>query len=204
MEIGDLGQWTSYVTDGGNLSASPSLTYWGDYGLQAVINDNNAIYVQDDTPNSETVYRARFYINPAGVTMGASDILEVFDGYNNGTVVFKVQLQEPTAGTYKVRAGLLDNSGAWTYTGWYTLSPAAIQNGWSAVEINYQALANNGSIQLWLNGTSQESLTQISGVNINNDARTVTEVRLGAQAVVTTTRGTLYFDNPSPSAQGKL
>ncbi len=60
FDDGSLTQWTSSVTNGGDLSASASLTYWGAYGLQAVIDDNNNIYVQDDTPSNETLYRARF------------------------------------------------------------------------------------------------------------------------------------------------
>jgi hypothetical protein len=32
--------------------------------MSAVLDDNTAIYVQDDTPNNETQYRARFYVNP--------------------------------------------------------------------------------------------------------------------------------------------
>ncbi len=83
------------------MSASQSLSYWGEYGLQAVIPTTtsaaNPKYVRSvilneeatPSPDPQTQYRARFYIRPSGVTMGASDILDMFDGYNAGTVVFK-------------------------------------------------------------------------------------------------------------------
>ncbi len=40
FETGNLDGWTSSSTDGGNLSASASSTFWGNFGLQAAINDN--------------------------------------------------------------------------------------------------------------------------------------------------------------------
>src|SRR5258708_1883418 len=118
--------------------------------------------------------------------MGASDTVDLLDGYSSSTLVFKVQMQEPTSGNYKIRTGLMDNSGTWTYTSWYAIT----NNAWNAVEIYYQALADYGSLTLWLGGTPQQTLGQIS-----NDTRKLTEVRLGAQGVATTTRGTLYIDN---------
>ncbi len=32
-------------------------------------------------------------------------------------------LQERTSGTYKIRAGILDNAGSWSYTNWYAIEP---------------------------------------------------------------------------------
>jgi RHS repeat-associated protein len=188
LESGDLSAWSTAQPGSGNPSASDSLSYLGTYGLQAVIapTATNAIYVKDELPDNDTQYRARFYINPLGVTIGASDVLDILNGYNVTTAVFKVQLQEPSSGSYQVRAGLLDNGTSWSYTGWYPL-PA----GWSGVEISYQALANDGEMSLWLDGIAKGSLTQI-----DNSSRTVTEVLLGVQGTVSATQSsTLYFDN---------
>jgi len=185
FETANLSQWTSNVNDSGDLSASDSADYWGLYGLQAVLDDNNAIYVQDDTPNNETQYRTRFYVNPNSLTMATNDVLDLFTGRNSTTDVLRIQLQKTTT-SYQIRAGLLpDGTSTWTDTSWYD-----IPNAWSAVEIHYQAFANSGSLTLWLDDIQKQSLTFI-----DNDTRTLTDVRLGSQGMETGTRGTIYFDD---------
>ena len=148
-----------------------------------MLNDSNDLYVEDDTPQGETEYRARFYVNPAGVTMGSGDVLDLFDGYNDTTHVLGVQMQQ-VGDVYQIRGGILDNGTTWHYTGWYALT-----DGWNAVELSYQALVDDGAITLWLNGVSQQSLSRV-----DNDTRTLTAGRLGAQGIAAATRGTLYFD----------
>src|SRR5258708_14755523 len=110
--------------------------------------------------------------------MGASDTLDVLDGYNGTTNVFKIQLQEVT-GTYNVRAGAMDINNAWTYTNWYPLStnallPSVAGQNWNAVEVDYQALAHSGKITFYLNGTSEQALS-----HLDNDTWALTSVRLG-------------------------
>ena len=142
--------------------------------------------VPTSTPVGATQYNARFYVNPMGMTMGANDTLDLFDGYNSSTNVFKVQLQEPTSGAYNVRAGAMSNTSVWSYTSWVPVA----SNGWSAVEIDYQA-GTSGSLTLYINGTSQPALT-----GIDNGAWTITSVRLGTQNMTSAnTHGTLYFDS---------
>jgi hypothetical protein len=41
--------------------------------MQAVIDDNNAIYVSDETPTAETEYSVRFYFNPNSISMSNND-----------------------------------------------------------------------------------------------------------------------------------
>ena len=191
FDSGNLSKWSSATIDSGNLSALSALPYLGTYGLQAVIPiatgtaTPNPKYVENDLPSSADSYRARFYVNPMGITMGASDTLDLFDGYSGTTNAFKVQLQEPTSGTYNVRAGVMSNTSLWSYTNWVPVT----SNGWSAAEINYQA-QTSGSLTLYIDGTSQPALT-----NINNGTWTITSVRLGVQSMVSTTHGTLYFDS---------
>jgi RHS repeat-associated protein len=96
----------------------------------------------------------------------------------------RIQLQK-TATSYQIRSGLLNDAGTWTDSSWYD-----VPNAWSAVEIRYQAFANSGSLTLWLDDVQKQSLTFI-----DNDTRTLTDVRLGAQGVDAGTNGTLYFDD---------
>jgi RHS repeat-associated protein len=109
----------------------------------------------------------------------------VFTGRNAaGTDVVRIQLQK-NGSTYQIRTGLLNDAGSWSDTNWYDIS-----NTWTAIEIHYQAFAYSGSLILWLDDVQKQSLTFI-----DNDSRTLTDVRLGAQGIETGTRGTLYFDD---------
>ena len=298
FETGDLSGWTSSQTDSGNLSASQSADYWGDYGLQAVINDNNAIYVQDDSPANEGQYRARFYVNPDHLAMASGDVLDLFTASSSGADVLRAQMQKvpgtyfddrdprfvytgtwaqtSEAGnyastatysntaatkdatftftgdqfvfyytgytnrgvmniyidgalatslneyaatvvhtswtsallangthtiklvplsatyveiddirvlnTYQIRAGILSDASAWTDTAWNDISDA-----WTSIELDYELV---GTLNIWLNGVSKAGIA-----HIDNDTRTITEARLGAQGVETGTRGTIYFDD---------
>jgi len=193
FEPGNLSQWTSDVNDSNDLSASDSADYWGLQGMSALVNDNNALYVQNDMPDGsdvdtlpdpQTQYRARFYVNPNSLTMAANDVLDLFTGRNGTTDVVRIQLQK-TATSYQIRSGLLNDAGAWTDTSWYD-----VPNSWSAVEIQYQAFSYSGSLTLWLDDSQKQSITFV-----DNDTRTLTDIRLGAQGVETGTRGTVYFDD---------
>ena len=64
FESGDFSAWDSSTTDGGDLSVTTGAAMVGTYGMQAEIDDNNAIYVTDDSPNGETEYVVRFYFDP--------------------------------------------------------------------------------------------------------------------------------------------
>jgi hypothetical protein len=64
FESGNLSSWSGSTTDAGDLRVSPGAALTGAYGLQAGIDDNNSIYVTDDSPNAEARYRARFRFDP--------------------------------------------------------------------------------------------------------------------------------------------
>ena len=171
FETGDASRWSSNVSDGGDLSTSIAANYWGDYGLQAVVDDSNAIFVQDDTPDAEKTYKARFYINPAGYSSPAGIITTVFAGYNgSNTQNFVVNLQKLATGVYQVRAGALDGS-TWMYTSWADLPSGS---SWNAVEIDHYATDELGTMQLWVNGSSISTLS-----SLNNTGDTIQSVRLG-------------------------
>ena len=74
--------------------------------------------------------------------MASGDILDLFTGRNGTTDVVRVQMQK-SATSYQIRSGLLNDAGTWTDTNWFDIS-----NNWTAVEIQYQAFANSGSLTL--------------------------------------------------------
>ncbi len=190
FESGNLSAWSSSSTDFGDLSASPSATIMGTQGMQAVINDNNTLFVTDDRPAAESRYRARFYFDPNSISMASGDVHNILLGYSGGTsftgvvkVVFRF-----SNGAYQLRGALLTNSSAWVNSNFFTIS-----DGPHSVELDWQASApgaSSGSLTMWIDGNQVASLAGVA-----NDAWRVDRVRLGAvSAVDTGTRGTYYFD----------
>src|SRR5262249_22168593 len=68
---GNLSAWSS-VTGGSAITASTAANLHGadSYGLQVVQNGSAGRFVQDNTPNNEADYSARFYFNPNGANTG--------------------------------------------------------------------------------------------------------------------------------------
>jgi len=189
FESGNLSAWSSATTDGGNLSVSAAAALVGTQGMQALINDNHAIYVTDDLPTAEPRYRARFYFDPNTIPMSKNNAHFLFYGLNAaGTVVMQVELRFSNS-QYQIRASLLNDSTSFTSTAWFTISdaPHPIELDWRA---STAAGANNGGLTLWIDGVQKADLT-----GVDNDTRRIDSVRLGAVAGINNgTRGTYYFD----------
>jgi hypothetical protein len=189
FEAGTLSAWSANVNDGGDLSANSVARVLGTFGLQAVIDDNNAIYVTDSSPNAEARYRLRFYFDPNSIRMGNNDGHYIFYGYS-GTSTFVLRIEfRFSKGTYQLQVSLRNDSSSWTTSSWFTISDAAhaIEMDWRAATANG---ANNGGLTFWIDGIQRAN---ISGVD--NDTRRIDSIQLGAiSGVDTGTRGTYYFD----------
>jgi tartrate-resistant acid phosphatase type 5 len=189
FESGNLTAWSASATDFGNLSVNSNAALTGVYGLQATINDSNAIYVTDDRPNAEPRYRARFYFDPNSIVMNSKDSHYLFYGYTGAsTVVLRIQFRFLN-GSYQLNVGLRNDSNTWSSTIWFTISDAS-----HSIEIDWRAAtasgANNGSLTLWIDGAQRANLT-----SVDNDTRRIDRVRLGAvTGIDNSTRGTYYFD----------
>jgi hypothetical protein len=189
FESGNLSNWTSSVTDGGDLSATGSAALMGSFGMQAVIDDTTAIYVTDDTPNAEPRYRARFMFDPNGVTMANNDNFSLFYGFQGtATAMLQVQLRR-NGGLYQLRVAAIDDAGTWVYSDWTTISDAP-----HLIELDWQAAsatgANNGTTNWWLDEAAQAGIT-----TLDSDTRRVDRARLGgAGGIDAGTSGTVYFD----------
>ena len=189
FESGNFSRWSSATTDGGDLNVTPEAALKEGYGLQAVIDDNNAIYVTDDSPSAETRYRARFYFDPNSILMKSNDNHYLFYGYmGTSTVVVRVQIRYSNS-SYQIRAALRSDSSTWTSSSWFTITDAS-----HPIEIDWRAAtasgANNGGLTLWIDGMERANLT-----GVDNDMRRIDRAQLGAVAGIDTgTRGTYYFD----------
>jgi len=189
FESGNLSAWSSGTTDAGDLSVTATAALAGNYGLQAVMDDNNSIYVTDDSPNAETRYRARFYFDPNSILMANNNNHYLFYGYTGtSTVVVRVQLRYSN-GSYQLRAALRNDSSTWTSSSWFTISNAS-----HSIEIDWRAAtasgANNGGLTLWIDGMQRANLT-----GVDNDMRRIDRVQLGAVSGIDNgTRGAYFFD----------
>jgi hypothetical protein len=189
FESGSFSAWTSSTIDLGDLSVSASAALTGSQGMQALMDDANAIYVTDDSPNAEPRYRARFYFDPNSIPMTSGDAHYIFKGFvDASTEVLRVEFRQ-SSGAYQIRAALLDDGTTWTNTNWFTISdaPHSIELDWRAATA---AGANNGGLTLWIDSVQQADLT-----GVDNDTRRVDRARLGALSGIDAgTRGTYYFD----------
>lgn len=189
FESGNLSAWTSNSTGGGDLNVNAAAALVGGQGMQAVINDNTALYVTDDTPSAEPRYRVRFYFDPNSVVMGNKDAHFIFRAFaGTSTVVLQMEFRF-SSGAYQIRARALNDSGTWISSNWFTISDAShfIEFDWRAAT---SAGANNGSLTLWIDGTQQTNLT-----GMDNDTQRIDSARLGAvTGIDTSTRGNTYFD----------
>ena len=189
FESGNLSAWSSSTTDGGDLGVSSTSALVGTRGLQAVIDDNNPVYMTDDRPNAEPRYRARFYFDPNSISMTNGDMFFIFNGLEStSTAVTRVDFRRES-GIYQLRARILDDASNWIDSNWFTISDAShfIELDWQAAT---SAGANNGSLTFWIDGVQQANLS-----GVNNDSWRIDRVRLGAVSGVDSgTRGTYYLD----------
>ena len=188
FESGNFSAWSSNKNDG-DLSVSAAAALVGSQGMQALIDDNNANYVNDDSPNAEPRYRARFYFDPNSIPMASGDAHMIFKGFvGTSTEVFKVEFRKFGV-DYQIQVSIADDGSNFISSSFFTISDAVhfIElDWWAATAVG----ANNGGLTLWIDGVQKAVLT-----GIDNDTRRVDQARLGAlSAIDTGTRGTYYFD----------
>lgn len=189
FESGDLSAWSSSRTNGSGLSVSPAAALTGNYGLQVAIDDNNAIYVSDRSPNAETHYQARCYFDPNSIAMQNNDAHYILYGYSGrSTVLLRIEFRFAKE-NYQLRAALRNDSNRWKSGSWFTITDSV-----HFIEIDWRAAtasgANNGGLTLWVDGLQHANLT-----GVDNDTRHLDQIKLGAVSGIDTgTRGTYYFD----------
>ena len=193
FESGDLTGWSAAQTDGADLSVSDTAAMASTtFGLQAVVDDQSGLYVQDDSPNAETRYRARFYLDPGTYDPGeASAHLRtlVFLAFSEAPLRRLVQVVlRRIGGQYSVAARVRRDDDTLADTGFTTITaaPHSVEIDWTRAS---RPGTNDGSLELWIDGTPAGTVT-----GLDNDERAVDFVRLGALSVKAGAAGTLSFD----------
>ena len=192
IESGDL---TGLTTVGsGDLSASSNAKMAGtNYGISLLLDDTTANYVYntDYASHNHTGgrFRYRFYIDPNSATWGSGEAIGLFalrGGGNNKTLVQLVR----TGTTYYILAYIYNDAGTNSVTSGYSITDAP-----HYVEVDLirstNSTSNNGSLQLWIDGSSKET---ISGIDNYDRLAAVNAFYWGGITKPSSPSGTVYLD----------
>jgi hypothetical protein len=187
-----LAAWSSAATDGGDLGVSSTAGLKATReGLQGVVDDTAGLFVQDDTPDDESRYRARFYFDPNGFDPGEAlnrFRTRIFIAFEDGPRRLAAVVLRRIGGAYSLmaRARLDDNSQA--NTPFIPISDAP-----HVVEIDWRRSSGpdalDGSLEMWIDGTSVAARN-----GLDNRISSVDFARLGALSVKAGANGTMYWD----------
>lgn len=163
--------------------------------LDVAVSAGTSGFVQDNSPNAETSYHGRFYINPQSLVTGtganptAIDLFKGLSGDGIGNTVFTVQYRRSTTtGANNNRAQVRLNvtrTGGSTSTNWFNISDAT----YTSVEVAWASGASVTS-SLSTGGTVRQNLTAL-----DTSANTLGSVQLGLQGTLAGISGTVRIDS---------
>lgn len=193
FESGNLSAWSGKLTDLGDLMVTSAAALEGTKGMRARVDDNNSIYVQDDSPKNENHYNASFRFDPHSVPMANMDTLTIFTGLDSTSSGFVPALRievRYAAGSYQIAAGARNDDLTWISTIFFNISDAPHE-----IEVEWDAAtapgSNDGRLRLKIDGLLKGNRT-----GIFNEKFRIDRARLGAVAYIDNgTRGIYYFDS---------
>jgi hypothetical protein len=194
-EANDLSEYTTTVTDSGDLSAAADAALAGtSYGLSVLIDDNTAIYGQYalSSPYSTTgITRVRVYFDPNTLTMTHNDqfyMVILYTGATSRVANLNVQMN---SGFYRVLVTLVDDAAADNNASAVTVSDAPHYIEFMLTRASSN-VASDGRLDWWIDGSVQ---TAITGKDNYDRFANFGTLRVGAVTGIDTgTRGTLYVD----------
>jgi hypothetical protein len=193
FESGDFSAWASATTGNGDLTVEASAAMGGSaWGMRAAVDERANLFVEDDSPQDESRYRARFYLDPTGFVAAPAPRrarAQVFAAYDESPRRRVVWLVLRVRNGQHAVAALVDRDGLRpARTGFVPIAP-----GPHSVELDWRRASGpdtgDGSFQLWIDGAPAATLT-----GLDNPARAVDSVRLGAQSLRGRASGTLAWD----------
>jgi hypothetical protein len=193
FESGDTSAWSTSATSGGDLQvlAAAALNSTGN-GLQATVDDVSGRWVQDDSPEDESSYRARFYFDTNGFDPGEAlnrrrvRLFVAFDAdplRRVATVILR-----RLNGAYALMGSVRLDDGSRYDTGFFPIS-----DGEHLVELVWQRatspIVHTGSVELYID----DAHAHIGG-SLSTYTSGVDFVRLGAISAKPGASGTLLWD----------
>lgn len=194
LEENNLSDFDSTVTDAGDLSVTAGAALNGtSYGLSCLIDDTTSIYGAMTSLNNTTgVSIHNFYLDPNGMTVGASGGIVLLALYNNSSqLLLTLELQQSGGNYYLLLEGYNDAGSA------QSGSTIQISDGPHRILIRLSRassdVAGNGAIYLWVDGYAKSAATVTTIDNYDRFSE-LDEARLGAQSVPSGSSGTFYLD----------
>jgi hypothetical protein len=185
--------WSAMATDDVNdLSVSPLAGLAGTpHGLQAVVDDTAALWVQDGSPWDEDRYGARFYFDTNGFDPGEAlnhRRLRLFIAFDEDASrrLFTILLRR-LGGAYALMGRVRLDDGREADTDFFPIS-----DGVHSVELLWRrssVMGSDGAFWLWIDGTMMASLS-----GLDNGDSGIGFARLGAISAKAGASGTLYLD----------
>ena len=173
-----------------SLAVTNAAAIVGNFGLEVITDgSSNSAFVQDVTPDSETVYRAGFRMNPNGIAMDEGSLHAIMMGRMQGGQGNIIRLYiRRQGGTYKLRCRWKKDGGGTGFCGQFTFAP---NNTRITVEWVQSDGSDNGRVRL-TKGTSVEA----DRMGLANGTFDIDTVRLGMPQGTNnpTTNGTYYVD----------
>jgi cysteine-rich repeat protein len=192
FESADTSRWHASATGTGDLTVAHEGALDGIFSLQGVVNDTQGLFVQNDSPDDEDRYRARFRFDPNGFDPGEAlnrfrtRIFIAFEEAPSRRLMAVVLRRIGGEYALMARARRDDNSQA--NTGFF-----AIADGPHWIELDWRRSttdAGDGSLQFWIDGELRSTLT-----SLQNRISQVDFVRLGALSVKEGAVGTIFWDH---------
>jgi hypothetical protein len=191
-ETGDLSQYDSTATDGGDLSVETAAGLAGTgYGLQAVIDDTTQIYGHKGFTWTTDYLRWRVYADLSGLTMANNDAFSFMwferDGVSNNDMWLTIRW---SASLYQINL-LIQADGGSESTDWYTIDNTVPHFYECRIQRATSGVALDGEMQMIIDNSVAETKT---GLDIFDVARPDV-VRLGAGiGIEAGTSGTIFSD----------
>lgn len=185
-DAGNLNEYDSTVTDSGDLSSSAGSALAGTAnGMQALIDDTTAIYGVKNGITTTDDYRIRFYFDPNSASGNTNDAVKLWE--NDVHWIWA---------TYNGSVWQLTLNGYNDSYGTHSTSSYSITDAEHYIECHFHksasAAANDGTMELFVDGVSQESVTGMDVFNVwDND---MIDAKFGAVTVDGAVSGTMYFD----------
>jgi cysteine-rich repeat protein len=163
LESADTSRWHVSATGTGDLTVTAEAALDGSFGLQGAVNDTQGLFVQNDSPDDEDRYRARFYFDPNGFDPGEAlnkFRTRVFIAFEEGPArrLMAVVLRRQ-AGQYALMARARRDDNSQANTGFVNITdgPHWVELDWRRSTTD----AGDGSLRFWIDGELRATLTSL-------------------------------------------
>jgi hypothetical protein len=192
FESGNMSAWT-HSSPSADLCVDPTAGMAATrLGLLGEVNDVESLFVEDDTPDQENRYRARFYVDVNGFDPGEAAghrRTRLFIAFGEGPRRLSAIVLRRVDGAYTLQGRARQDDGSQADTDWVPLTrgPHRIEVDWLR---SSGPDANDGRFRFWLDGMLVGDLT-----GLDNSRQPIEFVRLGALSVKGAAAGPLRFDH---------